>query len=752
MSERRAHSTSGLDLSACDREPIHIPGAIQPHGALVAASFPDLRVLQASENLGAVAGTEATEALGRHLGDVIGSGGCEAALSQVRAESAAARAPVHVEIAGRQVVACAHHWRDALVVELEPADQGTDVRGLDPARLTTLLANIEREREIEAMSQVVVDELRLALGFDRALMYRFDDDGTGEVIAEAKHEAVGSFLGVRFPASDIPRQARELYRANWVRAIPNAVYEPVPLVPERRPDTGEPLDLSFAALRSVSPVHLEYLKNFGARAAASFSVVCRGELWGLITCTHRQPRYLPPQVRADGELVTRLASLQIAALEDRAEREFRESREALLAALEEVMDTGADRDPLVGLRSRPHELLALTLAKSAAICSGGRVYRVGQAPAEDDISALFSRIRAETNGPIFETSSLARGFEAAEAYRDRASGVLAALLPAPLESGVLWFRPEVLETVRWGGDPRKPVEQEAGGKHLHPRTSFREWAEVAKLTAPPWQRGEIEAAEALRRRAVEIDLSRQVVRAEREAKIREELMAIVSHDLRSPLSVIRIAARRLRQAGELSGAPGSQALVERVARASDRMEALIRDLLDMGAVEAGRFSVSPRPEDPRALIDDALATARPLAEERAQSIRAVVQEQRQVLADADRLFQVLSNLLANAIGYSPEGTGIDVVVEPRGAETQFTVADSGPGVPIEHRDKVFDPYWRGPVRRGQGKPLGVGLGLYIARGIVEAHGGRIEVRTSEVGGAALRFWILAEGGDPRVDQ
>ncbi len=723
----------GADLSACDKEPIHIPGAIQPHGALVAARWPDGEVLQVSANVGDVIGRSVGDALGRPLAEVIGREACEVALAAARERRADV---VFVEIRGQSVCASAHLSDGAMIVELEPQQRGRQPRGIEPNRFKSLLARVHDASDVDDVSGVIVGELRDALGFDRVLMYRFAPEGHGQVIAEARSHEVESYLGLCFPASDIPRQARELYRRSRIRLIPTADYEPVPLVPSDRPDTGAPLDLSYASLRNVSPVHREYMRNFDVLASMSLSILTRDQLWGLITCSHRRPRYVPPDVRADCGLISQLVSLSIGAHDDRAEREVYDGRRRALASLTRAMEEDPSCDPLQGLASRPRELLELVGAKGAAICVDGDLHAIGAAPPESETAALYAWLRSTRRGAIFETSSLARTYDGAEAIRSTASGVLALLLPEPLASGVLWFRPEVLESVSWGGDPRKPVEVEPGEARLHPRRSFRAWKEVVERTAPAWRRAEVEAADALRRRAIEIDLGWQVARAERATKSREALLAVVSHDLRSPLGVVRVAAQALQRTPGLASSSRARSLIDRVARSAERMERLILDLLDMRAVEEGRFSVSPRPCSADRLVDEVFAILAPIAEEQGHPLRATIRETRPVRADPDKLFQVLANLVGNAIKHTPRGGAIEVTVEPRGDEARFSVRDEGPGIPAADREKLFEPYWRGSPHT---HTHGVGLGLYIAKGIVEAHGSTLSVESDAGRGSRFSF-------------
>src|SRR5690606_17130848 len=344
-------------------------------------------------------------------------------------------------------------------------------------------------------------------GFVRVMLYRFDGAGYGHVSAELKDADLDSYLGVHYPASDIPRQARDLYIRNWLRIIPDAAYDPVPIVPALRPDTNAPLDLSGAVLRSVSPVHREYLGNMGVTASMSVSLVVRGQLWGLVSCTnHGGPRQVRYEASSACEVLARLASLQTGAWEEREAIHSRQARrgteEALVAAMREA---DAERDVLERLMESPVELMRLARAEGVAVAVDDRCVTYGETPGTAFVHRLCEWLDRQGEGTHFTTSSLPGLLPAAREHKSSASGLLTIALPGPSARRLLWFRPERIRTVSWGGDPRKSVESGAPGERPHPRRSFEIWKEEVRERSLPWSTSDLEAAASLRRYAIEID-------------------------------------------------------------------------------------------------------------------------------------------------------------------------------------------------------------------------------------------------------
>ena len=727
------------DLTSCDREPIQIPGAIQPHGVLLALREPALEVSQVSENVARLLGFPVEQVLGAPLAALIDAESAAAVSAALSGDRWQEVNPLRISARGKLFDGIVHRHQGAAILELEPLEAPREQGDHHPLRRA--LIGLQRAETFSGLCDVVVQEVRQITGFERVVLYRFDDDGHGTVEAEDKEASLDPYLGLRYPASDIPQQARQLYLQNWLRIIPEARYTPARLVPLLRPQTGAPLDLSFSVLRSVSPIHLEYMANMGVRAAMSISLIVRGRLWGLISCAnHSGPRRVPYQLRSACEMIGRLTSLQLGAVAEREAGALRDGRRETVQRLVEAMrhaDAGA---PLLeSLLGSAEDLCAAVGASGAAVVRGEQALTCGRAPQRELVVGISRFL--DSREPL-ATDSLPALFPPAAAATAVASGVLSFSLPGAPPARLLWFRPEMIQTVTWGGDPRKPVAVDPALR-LRPRASFEAWKEEVRSKSLPWTATDVETAQDLRRYAVELDLERQVVREQRAVRARDDLVAVVSHDLKNPLGLIATQAsiflRILTPADEASGR--LRAGVERIQRAVERMSALIHDLLDLAKIEAGRFSLRRQPEDVRDMMEEALLILRPLADAKRITVEDEILGSNAVSADRERIYQVLSNLIGNAVKFTPEDGRIRVRVEPQESLILITVSDTGPGLRPEQLPHLFDRYWQAR----DGARDGSGLGLFIAKGIVEAHGGRIWAESAGAG-ATLRFTLPVEAG------
>jgi two-component system, chemotaxis family, sensor kinase Cph1 len=716
----------------CAAEPIHIPAAIQPHGALLTLRASDLKILQVSDNVRDFVSLEVDALLGRTVDETLGAELGALLRHSLATRDEHAHATTRIELGGHSLDALLHTVGGLVVLELETTAEGAPAFG---AWMRRALMRLQRCRNLADLANAVAGTVRELTGFERVLMYRFDREGHGSVIAEAVDEAHPRYLGLHYPASDIPPQARALYLRNWLRLIPNARYTPSRLVPPRLPETDAPLDMSDCALRSVSPVHLEYMQNMGHVASMSISIVVAGKLWGLISCAHHSgPHHVRLENRAFCELIGRIVSLQIEALEAVELRALREARMAALLRLESAMRHGRE-DVLFAALREPEVLLELVAAAGAAVVNDDRFGAVGRHPGEAAVRQLLAWLKASGQGELFVSSNLSASYPEAARFASDASGVIAIVLPGESVRAALLFRPEVLQTVDWAGEPTKITA--GSDARLHPRQSFARWRQLVRGCSAPFEAGEVELALDLRRRIMEVDLGCQVERERKAVRARDDLVAVVSHDLRNPLNVVQMQASLLLGGMGASGEPTRRlrASAERIQRAVNRMNSLIQDLLDLAKIEAGRFIVEGTAQSPQEIVNEALMVMQPLAEQRSIELRVDVASSPPVVADRDRIYQVLANLIGNALKFTSQGGTVRLRVRPQDGQVVFSIIDDGPGIPEDTLPHLFDRYWQ--ARRTA--KLGTGLGLFIARGIVEAHRGKIWV-DSEVGhGSAFHF-------------
>lgn len=512
---RTEHPPFGqADLSNCERELIHLSGSIQPHGLLLVLAEPHLQIVQVSGNIASQLGWTTAQLLGQPI-DILGDE-CAAALRDLReTQQLTVQIPCQITLRGatREHTATMLVHRPpqgGLIVELEDVHDGCARRGTAalPARLAGIVTRLSAAPSIPALADLVVEELQDLIGYDRVMVYRFDEVGHGEIIAEAKRQAMESFLHRHYPATDIPQRARELYLRNKVRLLVDVHYTPVPLEPRLSPLTGEELDLSMAGLRSISPLHIEYLKNMGVEATLVASLVHEGRLWGLISCHHRTARYLPYDLRAACELLAEVVSTRISALEHFAEAQA----EVLVRRLEHrLIEEAHDGDWRRALFDAPRQLLAPVGATGAALIYDGEVHTTGDVPSTPDLRALFAFIDTQEVDQVFATSSIAQAHPPFASMSAVAAGVLAVRLGPTRGEYLAWFRAEQLQSVTWGGDPRKPVIL-SSNMELSPRRSFAAWHEQVRETSIAWSLRETAIAKAIGASLSDIILQMRAVR------------------------------------------------------------------------------------------------------------------------------------------------------------------------------------------------------------------------------------------------
>ncbi|MCJ2064885.1 GAF domain-containing protein [Methylobacterium sp. J-088] len=728
MSQPSEQVQQRVDLTACDREPIHVVGSVQPHGFLLVLDPPSLTVVQASANAPAEAVVGiALDAVFPHLAAIV-----RRHLDDAGQQTGAAylRTVTLTSDAARLTYEVAAHRVDGLVVlELEEVDAAATDLGLDvlTPRLRTFVERLHAARGVEELCQLVAEDIRAVTGLDRALVYRFDRDWHGTVLAEDGNGALPSYLDLRFPASDIPAQARELYRRNRMRIIPDAGYAPVPIRPAATP-SGKPLDLSQSVLRSVSPVHVEYMRNMGTMASMSVSILIDGALWGLISCHNAEPKRVPLHARNACDVLTQIFALQLSARERGAQAEQRLALGQVQARLLGFM---AEEDSFVdGLLNHPDDVIALVNAAGAAVVTADRCRLMGTTPDERDVRAMYDWLSARGDtDEVYGSEALSEAIPGAEAYADRASGLLAISISKKYASYILWFRPEVVRTVKWGGNPVKPAvpDPQGGPDRLHPRKSFEIWKETVQGRSLPWSVPEVEAAKDLRASVLGIVLRR----AEELAAMSEELQRSnkeleafsysVSHDLRAPFRHIVGYSNLLKTREGQNLSEKGRHYVDTIIEAALSAGTLVDNLLTFS--QMGRHALNKNSGEMNPLVDEVRRKVeRDVAPGRA--VRWEVGALGRVYADPFMLRLVIENLLSNAVKYTRDRP--EAVIEigrlpPQDGEAVFFVRDNGVGFDMAYVDKLFGVFQR--LHRVE-EFEGTGIGLANVRRIVERHGGR----------------------------
>ncbi|MFN8609797.1 MAG: ATP-binding protein [Vulcanimicrobiota bacterium] len=734
--------TSSVTLDNCDREPVHIPGCLMPHGALLAVRADDGLILQVSQNCQALLGFQPEQCLGQPLEQFF-----PALLPTLQQCAVRAGPPVAVPEGRHNGLQLVVHRQDPLLVlEWEPASQDSTslLLGTQAA-----LARLQGHTDLNGLLQALTEELRGLFGIDRVMVYRFHADWTGEVLAESAHEKLDThYLGLHFPASDIPAPARAIYEKVWLRVIEDATAEPVAIVPLLNPDSGQPLDLTYSVLRAVSPMHVEYLNNMGVRGTVSCSLRVDGKLWGLVACHHYEPLILRQQQRASLELLGRLMSQRIEQLQRAAHAEERVALEHTLEQLAERLE----REDQAGLFAALPLLPGIVGGCGVVVSHSRGWYSIGDVPCESELEEIRQVVNTLFEGRIYHTDRLPAlvGLE----HVTRHCGLLA-LAPNGSEGDVaFWFRPEEASTVRWAGHPdSKQVRYGPNGPRLHPRASFAEYIERASGHSHPWSSFELWKIKQLLR-VLDSSAARHTRRMQvsnlalqRSNEELDSFAFMASHDLREPLRGIHHYAQFLKEDyGDTLPDEGRQ-MLDGVVSLTTRMESLISSLLAYSRLNNQHLECCPC-----SLQELAEESATILFRSRNLPGQIVVQPNLpSVYAHPPFLEQILANLISNAIKYSGDDRLIEIgwtAQENSDGLVTFFVRDNGIGIPPEFHERVFQLFRRLhlPAERGGG----AGAGLTIVRRMVERHGGTVRLESAPGQGTTVFVTMSGRPSAPAV--
>ncbi|MCG8503662.1 MAG: ATP-binding protein [Sphingomonadales bacterium] len=735
---------SDVDLTNCDTEPIHISGAVQPH-AYFCAFLPDThRICAVSENLAGVVGASPGDLIGRPATAIMVPAAAESVAAALGRQGDATSFEAKLGD-GEDYWAHSYWTDDVLAIDLEPLGSGaatdTAVR-----RVTAEISRLRLSDDIEELIGAFADAAQSVLGFDRTMVYRFDGAFNGTVVAERSSDhAPGSFLGLTFPHSDIPAPARALFIRNRVRSIRRADYEVAEIVPALNPLTGAAFDLSDSTIRSVSPIHIEYLRNIDVKASFSISLIVDNQLWGLIACHHFQSeRYVPPAVRASCILMCEAFSVRLS--EINAKR--RAARlTGKLRRINELQDRDiADKtlDQTAFLAAAGTEVLSILDADGVAIQMADFSTNLGLLPSDSRIEQVRSAARAalktEPRAVLATDTIQSLDLDPAE----DCAGILFFALPGG-QGDILAVRREEPQPISWAGDPDKKVFADPETKRLHPRRSFELFRELRRGRSAPWPAETADIVpdlanmiyKILVRKAFEKKLE-NLVEALTESNTELERFAhVASHDLREPLRMIagfnKLIADRC---GESLNDDG-QEYVRLTVDAATRMQQLIDDLLAYARLgqEGERVGVV----DVDKIMSDVLENiGEAIADSRAEVTYGALPR---VVGNDIRLTRLLQNLVGNGIKYQPPDRDpkVHVSAERDGADWVFSVRDNGMGIAEEYQAQIFEPFKR---LHGKQEFSGTGIGLAICRKIVDGYGGRLWVASSVPGeGSVFKFTI-----------
>lgn len=750
-----------------DRQPIQFIDRIQPYGVLMAIEESTLNILRVSQNTKDYFRLSAQEIVGQCLSEILASSTLAELTTALNSDNLEAINPFSAtlkaqsdrsHLATARFLATAHRTDEVVILELEPLLTSQPSPSDELYRqLKRAIVNIKRASTLQELYQNVAREVRTVTEFDRVMVYRFDSDYSGIVVAEDCNPGLESYLGLHYPAVDIPTSARSLFLSNWLRTIPDIDYEPVPLV--GADPTNAPLDLSRAMWRGVSPCHLEYLQNMGVSATLTISLMDGDRLWGLIACHHYTPKFVGYQTRKTCELLGQIISLELVLQQERQWQQYRDRIDRIEKDFRQDLAKSPDRIEAV-LRRNQNALLDLVEAQGVAIVLDSQIVCVGQTPAPHEVRALLAWWGANFQQEVFQTDALVRDYPDADRFAHKPGGMLAISIALKETSyHILWFRPQQSYTVNWGGNPNEAIALMPDGiVRLSPRGSFCLWQEMVQGYCLPWKPIEIEAARELRHslliaalEASQIALRQAAAEANKASQAKSEFLANMSHEIRTPMNAI-LGFTQLLEMTALE--PKQQEYLHAIAHGGENLLAIINDILDLSKLEAGELKLNAGDFDLKTTILNLIGLFQAPANAKGLSLTVEIAPDvpERLIGPSDRLRQVLTNLIGNAIKFTSVG-GVELSValaadspaqlddfDDWTVQLLFRVRDTGIGLAPGDCTRIFEPFTQVDASSTR-KYEGTGLGLTICRKIVTLMGGEIGVDSRL--GEGSTFWFSA---------
>jgi two-component system, chemotaxis family, sensor kinase Cph1 len=735
-------------------EPIHQIGSIQPHGFLLALEKSDLTI-QHSANTELLLGILPEELIAKKLEEIIGSARCRQISEAVRADNLKPICPLTINPKGRtskQTFQATLHWSDQLLIlEAEPfTDRDADRSNNLSYELASSFPSLFSACGIPDLLSGTAQEIQRLTDFDSVMIYQFDEDYVGTVIAEHSRDFMPSYLNQRFPASDIPRQARALYTKNRVRLLVNVDATSSPIVPQINKETKQPLDLSFSILRSMSEIHIEYLKNMGVTASMSISVMKDGKLWGLIACHHKVPKMVVYTTRVVLDLLAQLLSLLVARMEH---AQYIEYRLSLKKAQDRISHNLSLAESLADALERSSaDVLEVTGAKGFALFFEGNVTTAGVTPSPAVLHILHEWLNKTAGSNAVYTHKLSAICPSTISVSQIASGLIAVPISRSAGYWLVWFRPEIVQEISWAGNPEKPVHAVAASGRIHPRRSFKMWKEQVRGAAEPWKQSEIDSAQELGTRILDFVLEKIVRRKERDEEIhnqqvsfhqqREDWLAALAHDLQTPaIGMDRLLDLLIKGAAGSLPEPQLELLVTLKDSNSKQLERILK-LLEVFRYETQTGTLKIKPIAVEPVVINCIEELASLASARNITVMTDCQaKSASAMASAEALHRLVLNILDNAINFSEEGATVEVGWKLVGGNVVLHVRDHGPGIPEEDQKYLFERFWQG------GSPgkyhVSIGLGLYLCRQIVAALGGSIACSSKPGKGSTFKITLPA---------
>ena len=727
-----------VNLENCDAEPIHIPGSIQPHGFLLGLNT-TYDIAYCSANIPAY-GITVEQALNKKLADVFDNKEA-ASLDQYLNERIFESSKPHVlNHAGTEFNVTAHVSGAYFILEFEPFPDGSLELSnlyLQTKKFTEILS---QSNGLQQLCQSVCEEIRAITGYDRVMVYKFDEQYNGEVFAEAKNDDIEPFLGLHYPHTDIPAQARELYLRNLMRMIVDIGYTPVPIVTLHRDASNSHLDMSHSVLRSVSPIHVAYLKNMGVGGTLTISLIWENRLWGMITCHHYSPKNIPHYIRLATLMQGHFLTSQIRVQEVNADYKLKIALdEKLKTFLYKLQEHSLNEERKIVSQ----KVIGLTNATGVCIVNDGMIQTHGDVPDDKEVLQLIKHLAKEKND-FASSNNISRDLSIS--FESGIPGFL--YYKTDENTCVIWFRNELKKEVVWAGDPTKAILKDEKG--LNPRKSFAQWNEIVSGYSNDWLPTEISIANQsvyaiqkhfsfIKDKDIQKKQNSLLTKLKQANEELENINWISTHDLKEPLRKIRLFASILLDSDKHAFSEDAGVIITKMSVSAAKMQRLLDDLSALARVRDGAYAYELT--DLNKLVQAVISENEETAQEHGTTF--ITEELPELYCLPVLLSQLFANLISNAIKFSKTDVPLIINIsckEITGADGikyyELSLADNGVGFENKYNELIFQVF----QRLEKNKDIeGTGIGLAICKKIVAIHKGKLTAAGEKDMGATFKM-------------
>ena len=725
-----------VNITNCDREPIHTIEQTQQHGVILVIDTTSKKIIQASENCLQLLGVAFSNIINQSLDKILAPKKADILFNTIQNHKTLY--PQEATFKNKKYLVIPHLTvANHLVLDIEPA--GETINPIQfQEELVKILNEIKESDAIDEMCNQAALLVKDLYGYHRVMIYRFDEEWNGEVIAETKEEDLESWLGLHYPATDLPKPARINFLKQGVRIISDVNHSPSPLLPHLK----EKINLSKSELRGVSPIHIEYLNNMKVGATLTSAIILNGELWGLIACHHYSPKFINYHQRQSCKFLSQILANKLALkISNTFLEKINSSEEVRKELITQIDNSTCVEDALTQQKFKFTDVLN---CHGGAICYNGKLTLVGNTPPKKKIQKIISEILKKQKDAVFFTKKLTRFYQEANQFKDTASGLLSVRIGNDEDNYLIWFRAEESNNISWGGNPEKKGFVKDGIQYLHPRKSFERWTEKVSGIANPWNTYDIEAATTLQDSITHVIVKRQkneikklnenLVDVNNELKI---LSYSVSHDLRAPLRGIDGYSRILQSKyADLLDEFGKKA-IDTILSSTEEMDLLIEDILIYS--KAGQQDLNITTYSTKQQLE-AIISAQNIKSDSSSIEINIADNLPEITGDKKMLSQVFGNLINNAVKYTSKETApkIEIGAEKKLDQTIFYIKDNGIGFDPKHKNKIFDVFSRVATSTDF---KGSGIGLATVKRIIKKHQGEVWAESSLGNGASFYFYV-----------